>query len=118
MNQQLFNPFAADIEVLMVYDKPILFSCHDAQGAPHIALLIEDDTEWEVWLVVQLSAERFTQVLSGEVELRAAFAEAESGMVQRLVVGTEGDILANRLIPTAELEDCDLPLAGDRLGVQ
>ena len=102
----------------MVYDKPMLFSCHDAQGAPHIALLIEEDAEWEVWLVVQLSAVRFGQVLSGEIELRAAFAEAESGMVQRLVVGTEGDILANRHMSVAELEDCDLPLAGERLGVQ
>ena len=69
------------IEVYEFYDQPLLFSCRNASGSIFLAVSIDENDDFETWLYVSMSPNRFRNVRSGAIDLHDAFADAEDGIV-------------------------------------
>lgn len=115
-----FNfPQIGDVEVIEIfefYDEPVLFACRDRTDLLYLAVLSEHAADHKTWLLTALSARRFKRVRSGELDLKAAFAEAERGQVYRARFPTKTDEPPrSEWVPVDQLSDDELPVAGERL---
>lgn len=91
-------------EVFEYYDVPVLFTARDVENQAYLAVAADRSDGVDVYVYVRTSEERLHAVRAGDVTLRAAFTESESGRVFVVSVAL-GDL------PTAvaELASHDLP---------
>ncbi|MBI1926947.1 hypothetical protein HYR99_22220 [Candidatus Poribacteria bacterium] len=107
------------IEVYEFYDQPLLFSCRNASGSIFLAVSIDENDDFETWLYVSMSPNRFRNVRSGAIDLHDAFADAEDGIVYevRTSYDVAGEVIV-RNIPSHGLSPKILPLPGEFLEEQ
>lgn len=73
------------IEVYEFYDKPVLFSCHNALGSIFLAVSIAEGDDSETWLYIELSLDRFQSIRSGRMDLHDAFIQVEDAFVYKVL---------------------------------
>jgi hypothetical protein len=104
------------IETYEFYDKPVLFACRNAAGHIYVTVLADETEGFETWLYVAMSMDRFVHVRSGAIDLRSAFVLSEDGIVFRVRINSEHPQDAQvEPTPGQELDDSELPLAGEYL---
>lgn len=66
-------------DMLVYYDRPLLFLSEDVSGCRYLCVLVEDDEPMTpVYLCRQISSLASEQVESGAVDAWSAFSESES----------------------------------------
>lgn len=101
------------LEVYDVYDGPRIFSTRSATGNTYFAFWSNDRDEGDEWLYVPVTPARLDDIIEGAITLRAAFINAEDGVVFRVNTGRDGDS-AEPIVPAA-IPDVLLPREDDRL---
>ena len=101
------------IEVYEFYDQPILFSCRNASDAIFIGVFADEDDNFETWLYIGVSLQRFQRIRSGAIDLHDAFAEVEDGVIFQIKVPYDETMPVSTPIPAAEIPDDMLPLPGE-----
>ena len=107
------------IQVYEFYDQSLLFSCRNASGSIFLAVSISEAEDFETWLYVSMSPDRFNCVQSGAIDLHDAFVDAEDGMV--FLIQTSYDMKGEVVVksrPTHELSKEMLPLPGEFLNLK
>ncbi|MBK1718110.1 DUF6575 domain-containing protein [Thiocystis violacea] len=104
------------VEVCEFYDEPVLFVCRDLTELLYLAVLSEQTSDHKTWLLTALSPRRLAQLRSGEVDLYAAFKQAERGQVYKARIARASDESPIATwIPCAQLTDEALPVPGEHL---
>jgi hypothetical protein len=93
----LFGPLDI-VEVYEYYDQPILFTCKSITGSYYLVVWLgeifsddeddeddEDGDEGDKWLFAPMSQQRFESVRSGLIDLHAAFARVETGVLYTVI---------------------------------
>ena len=104
------------LEVLDFVDGPKLFSSVSTTGQIFLTLWIgEDDTD-STWLYVPVSHDRYSAIKSGNLDLRSAYLQSESGEVIYVEVNSNG-LTTSKSMPTTFIDEDWLPVAGDTLNL-
>jgi len=75
-----------------------------------LGVLREEVRDYETWLLVGLSRERFYQIRSGGIDLHDAFRLCENGIAHLLQINkSDYSLKSDQSIPTVELTDHQLP---------
>ena len=74
------------IEVYEYYDVPILFACQNAASRLYIVLFADRLPEYEMWLYVEVSAQRFNLIRTGEINLHDTFFKPEMGRLIKAMI--------------------------------
>lgn len=107
------------VEIYEYYDYPLLFSCKNTTGSIFLAVQIEESSEKEVWLLVNMSQERFFQIRSGGIDLYDAFKLAETGSTYKLTVNRQTmELEAESSIKVENLTADQLPMQGEKIELQ
>lgn len=106
------------LEVYEFYDKPCLFSCRNVAGQIFLAIWIDETSYSDSWLYVPTSLRRLQQVITGGMELKSAFLEAEDGFVLEVVIASDNDSTDVVKIPCDNLDEDKLPSPGEFLNCQ
>ncbi|MDB5322198.1 MAG: hypothetical protein JWN40_3829 [Phycisphaerales bacterium] len=86
------------VEVFEEHDFPCLFVCESDSGLQYLALWIAEAGDRNDWLYTEISPARLQALRTGEVKLREAYTESESGKVLRVSVPkSAGDATAKPL---------------------
>lgn len=105
-------------EVYEFYDSPVLVSCQSNTGSLYLAVSVQALRDAEKWLYVSISKERLTQVRTGDIDLRSAFAQPEDGVA--FLANVPHDEKLSARIEILELEairDDLLPAIGEFLSL-
>jgi hypothetical protein len=78
-------------------------------------LWIGDSKQFDEYLIVEVSPRRLESVRVGEIELRAAFVEAEDGKVTKLQISRDADVTKTEILSVASLNAKLLPAPGEVL---
>jgi len=101
------------LSVYEFYDRPILYSARDEAGVLLLVLLLEELPAEDLWLTVEISRQRLERVERSEVEVRAAFAQAENDRVSLMREDARtGMLISKREIACAQLTNEMLPEPG------
>jgi hypothetical protein len=65
------------IEIYSYYNGPRLFSCRNSAGNIYFALWVDEEDDFDLWLYVAISQQRFEEIRSGKIDLQNAFLKAE-----------------------------------------
>jgi len=106
------------IEVYEFYDKPCLFSCRNVAGQIFLAVWIDETSYSDSWLYVPTSLRRLRQVITGAIELKSAFSEAEDGFVFEINIPHHESKINVVKILSENLEEDQLPTSGEFLNCQ
>jgi len=101
------------VDVLDYYDGPRFYSCRDAAGQLFLVYWVDESEAGTTWLYVQVSAERCSALLRGDVPIAKALSVPEDGTA--LVVRARGGEFVVDQIPSDEIELDWLPDPQDRL---
>lgn len=106
------------LEIYEFYDLPRLFLGKNRSGQHYLALSVEEDENFHLWLYVAMSKSRLHRLRVGQLELRDAYVKAEDGMVFKVVTGspTQPDTVEGILCPNLPAEW--LPVAGEFLSLR
>ncbi|MHB1501874.1 MAG: DUF6575 domain-containing protein [Candidatus Dormibacteria bacterium] len=69
------------IETYIAYDGPRLFACQTLAEQLYMALFVDDEDDWEVYIYVAISRARWRAMRTGAIPLRTIFSEPETGIV-------------------------------------
>ncbi len=103
------------IQVYEYYDRPVLFSCQNDSGTAFLAVLVEEEEDFEMWFYVPLSDRRFQHLQLGEIDLHDSFAQPEDGILFEVKIPYNGKPTSVRPIPSDEVSEDQLPLPGEFL---
>lgn len=106
------------IEVYEFYDQPILFSCRNASDAIFMGVFADEDDNFETWLYVGVSPQRFKQIRSGAIDLHDAFSEVEDGIIFQIKVPHNEQIPESMPISATQIPDDMLPLPGEFINLE
>lgn len=59
------------------YDFPVLFICQNGANHHYIAVWLEENDNYNLWLYAAISPRRKREILAGQIDLHDAFQEAE-----------------------------------------
>lgn len=102
--------------VFYYYDEPKLFSCWLRPKERYLALWINDTSNAQEWLYIQVSDSRFKNICNGTIPLYAAFKDTESGEVYKISIATnntyqieklEANTLPDHLLPDKSFRICN-----------
>jgi hypothetical protein len=102
-------------EVLIYYDRPLLYICVDESSQRYLAVLAEEHERngvetGETWLYVPIGGQRAAEILSGKFDIREAFEQPELGaQCISLYIPVEGEAIERRVSTVPEKW---LPLPG------
>lgn len=102
------------IEVYSYYNGPKLFSCRNVVGNIYFALWVDEEVDYELWLYVSISQQRFREIRSGSIDLRNAFIDAEDKFVFEVKIYFK-DSDVSKSIASNEIDEDMLPLPNDYL---
>jgi hypothetical protein len=115
------NTFLGALEIVEIYeylDRPLLFACKNTTDSLYIVLHESETDTFDRWIYVNVSLSRFEAIRIGSVDLRAAFKDAENEFVFLINLPHDPSVSAEiRALPAAELQDQQLPDAGERLNL-
>ncbi|MFF0256721.1 DUF6575 domain-containing protein [Micromonospora zamorensis] len=110
-------------EVYFEHDGPKFFAVSSRSGRRYLALMVDEGDDWERYLYLPVSDERFNLIRSGGTNLKRAFSEPEDGLVFDVVADysrgssrlehAAGADLPDELLPT-ERAVLDLPTETQR----
>lgn len=106
------------IEVYEFYDQPILFSCRNASDAIFMGVFADEDDDFETWLYVGVSPQRFKQIRSGAIDLHDAFSEVEDGIIFQIKMPHNEQIPESMPISATQIPDDMLPLSGEFINLE
>lgn len=99
-------------ETFISYDGPKMFTAHSLTDQAYLALMVQEDSDEDVWLYLPVSKSRLVMIRSGGVTLNEAFRRAE-GIVYEVHLPYSGSQNASASPVTAlSLLEEWLPLAG------
>ena len=103
------------LEVYEFYDKPCLFSCKNISGQIFMAVWVDKTSYSDSWFYVATSIRRLLQIISGGIELKNAFLEAEDRFIFEVIISsTENKTTVSR-ISCENLDEEMLPVSGEFL---
>ena len=107
------------VETYVYYDQPVLFSCKSAAGHLYLAVAADKNDEHETWLYVGVSAERFSLIRSGTIDLHDAFAEPEDSFLLQEIIPYD-DQTQPRMEPIQpdQISEDMLPMPGECLDLE
>jgi hypothetical protein len=103
------------LEVYEFYDKPCLFSCKNISGQIFITVWIDETSYSNSWLYVPISLRRFQQIVSGGIDLRSSFLNAEDGFVFNVSIPNENNRTEVVRVLCCNLQEDELPAEGEFL---
>ena len=106
------------IEIYEFYDKPCLFSCRNIAGQIFLVVWVDETSYSDSWLYVPVSRRRLQQVVTGGIELRNAFSEAEDGFVFEITIASNEKKTDVLTISCGNLQEESLPASGEFLNCQ
>jgi hypothetical protein len=106
------------IEIYEFYDKPCLFSCGNIAGQVFLVVWVDETSYSDSWLYVPVSRRRLQQVVTGGIELRSAFSEAEDGFVFEITIARNEKKTDVLTISCGNLQEESLPASGEFLNCQ
>ena len=86
--------------VLEYYDGPRLTLYREPSGAEYLAVWNDSQDGTERWLFIQTGRDRLRKILAGEIPLREALENPQTGFI--LVVDQDGNGHASAVITTAD----------------
>ncbi len=100
-------------DTLIYYDGPQLILAQDQLGTQYVCLLVEESDEADSWLCLPSSDARVSMLLAGELDLRQAFEDPETGELYS-VRSESGELFSMRTIPISadEVPESWLPERG------
>lgn len=94
------------VDVLFEYDGPRIFIAKDKTDNLFLANQVDEDETTDTFLYVPVSRKRVRAICRGDITLREAFTESETGTVYQIVFDNVAkDIKETRVLP---LKDTDL----------
>jgi hypothetical protein len=105
------------LEVFLQYDGPRLFSCLNKAKHIYLALWVDDENDIDLWMYVPISNQKLLQVRSGDISLREAFTESETGYLHIAKVAFSGEVQDFKLVKATEVNEEWLPLQNVRLNI-
>jgi hypothetical protein len=102
------------VEVYAYFDGVRLLACKDSQGRVLLAVWARGDERAETWYAAPISKRQFRDLRFGTIDLRTAFANAESGVVWRIESGVDHPAIAVKE-GVSQLGTAWLPDAGEKL---
>ncbi|MDZ7706194.1 MAG: DUF6575 domain-containing protein [Trueperaceae bacterium] len=112
--------FAENLEIVEVYhyfDRPVLYSCRDAEGIYYLAVWSDEDPEasTEMWVFTPVDTEILDAVSEGALDLRAGFRNGRYGRSYIVTIDLEAGQSSYEAVASSDLDDNLLPEAGQRL---
>ena len=97
------------VDILDSADLPILNIERDVIGNKYLSYLVDASNDQETRAIIQVSEERFTEVLSGEISIHDSFFNPENGVVYLINFDLNtGDHLSSYLIPAFNFNELKL----------
>ncbi len=106
------------IEEYAYFNRPLLFSCRNSAGQIFFALWIKETEDFELYLCVPMSQQRFEEVDTGAIDIRDAFLKSESGFVYEVKILRENSPDDISTIPSEKINARWLPPAGESLKIE
>lgn len=97
------------LETFVFYDRPLLYSCKDKDGTLYLALLTDETDDFDTFLYVLMSEERFNELRAGKHGIQDAFAQAESSVLELTSYNRYPYRTTVRSLTTDELDFESLP---------
>jgi hypothetical protein len=104
-----------DLDVIKEYayfNRSLLFSCQNSDGALFFAVWVNETPEFERYLCVPVSQQRLDQLDSGAIAIRDAFFTAETGFVYEVQIPYANLPDQIQTIPCDQINPNWLPRAG------
>lgn len=107
-----------ELETIEEYDyfnRPLLFSCRNSAGQIFFAIWVKETKDFELYLCVPMSQQRFEYVDKGTIDIRDAFLKSESGFVYEVKILRENSPDVISTIPCEKINEKWLPPVGESL---
>ncbi|MGB1285405.1 MAG: DUF6575 domain-containing protein [Aggregatilineales bacterium] len=109
------NTILGKLQIVEVYDKPLLFTCRNASNNLYLAVLEEETETHDSWWYAGISPLRLQQVRSGVIDLYDAFKKTEDSFVLQVKIEHKSSESHVEFASTDRLSEEQLPTAGERL---
>lgn len=103
------------IEIYSYYNGPRLFSCRNSGGTIYFALWVDEEVDFDLWLYVPVSQQRFAEIRSGKVDLKNAFIKSEYEIIFEVNIFFESSSDVANSVPCEEIDRDWLPPSDDYL---
>lgn len=98
------------VEIFDYYDIPRFYSCHDKVGQIFLVYWIDETDNYDSWLYLRVSQERYSSLKSGNISVSKVLSEPEEGFA--FVINNYGTDFSVKEISTANIESEWIP-SGD-----
>jgi len=92
-------------EVFYYYDEPKLYSCWLDLGSRYIAFWVDEDEVSQEWLYVEVSEQRYREMLMGDFPLYLLFKNPENSNLYKAVLTLQDEYLITKVLPNDIPED-------------
>lgn len=88
------------VDIIFEYDGPRIFIAKDKTDNLFLANQVDEDENTETFLYVPVSRKRVQEVCRGDIPLRDAFTNSETGRVYKIVIGYNSEeVKETRVLP-------------------
>jgi hypothetical protein len=98
------------LEVYVQYNGPRLFSCKNQVNKIFLNLWVDEEEEYDLWLLMLVSIERLQAIRVGNISLRQSFLESESSCLYELTCCHRRDSWDFKTLSINQLDHDCLPL--------
>jgi hypothetical protein len=98
------------LEVYIQYNGPRLLACQNQANKVFIALWVDEEEDFDLWLYMLVSIDKLKSIRSGEISLHQAFANPETNYLYELTYLHDNSQWNTKRIPIDDLDKDCLPL--------
>ena len=100
------------LEIYIQYNGARLLACKNQASKIFLALWVDEEDEYDLWLYMLVSLDRLQNIRTGEISLHQAFSEPESSFLYELTYSYENFEWSTEAIALENLDKDCIPLEG------
>jgi hypothetical protein len=107
-------------ETFIYYDGPKFYSFHTHVGQKFLALCVNENTNRDEWLYIEISDNRYEEMLQNQKSLYEIFKHTENGLAYMVTHKKSGEVISEEIL-SEKIDDSNLPAKGyffNNIGLQ
>jgi hypothetical protein len=98
------------MEVYVEFNGARLFSCRNQVGQIFLAVWVDEEEEFNLWLYALVSLQKLNSIRSGNIDLHDAFESTEDGFIYEVNLNCSNGLYEVKKVFCSEVEEECLPL--------